>query len=358
MQMPQLVSPGGLGKNPRFQDHIRQKYAETPGPLEFHELQQWLRPSRAVPMPTDLEQHLEKMWRNANSVLMVVRAGSLTERGNYVLLRSEMLKNRSVSYHIPFCKDMAYGKQRSADAMGSGFFVGKNIVATAAHVVLQPGTEWGDLRFVHGVRMKTDGTFRNGIKVHKSRVFKPVEAGPVSGEFHLSDLGSDFALLEVRGAYETEGIKPTTQHRSVELPDVSAYNKLFQEGHFKKEIYGMGHGLALPLKISIQGKVIHSPKTMPYFECDLQLLGGNSGSPVFDSETHELLGIYIRGTKKLGLKKDCGCLDLKTEESGNAVEGQECQRLEAVCKAREALLNRIKSRDKQFNSSSKHAKNG
>ena len=58
-------------------------------------------------------------------------------------------------------------------------------------------------------------------------------------------------------------------------------------------IYVIGHPLGLPLKY-VPGAFMHDIK-INYFWADLDVFMGNPGSPVFDSDTHEVIGLVVRG---------------------------------------------------------------
>lgn len=305
---------------------------------EFYELLQKFNSTEGN-LEGPLTHALQEVERNTRTVLMVLDQENIREDNDDVIIASLPLKGRRVSYQVSaFCDDSAYGDQQSAKCFGSAFFVANGVVATAAHVVMRPGEKFEDLRFVHCVMMNGPGHFNEVIRVAKNRVFKPKNTELRTGCYYYSDAGSDFALIPVEPAFE--GVPATTTTEVVKLPDLRVYNAAFQNNKHGKndmvnrKIYSLGHGLGLPLKVS-GGKIIYAPRTFPYYETHIQLLGGNSGSPVFDAVTHELIGIYIRGTEKLVVKEGRNCITVKepTDKPPADREGQECQRLELVMTA-------------------------
>jgi V8-like Glu-specific endopeptidase len=60
-----------------------------------------------------------------------------------------------------------------------------------------------------------------------------------------------------------------------------------------QEIYVIGHPCGLPLKYAPGAYVCDVNETC--FSADLDVYSGNSGSPVFDSKTHEVIGMAVRG---------------------------------------------------------------
>ncbi|MCC6459587.1 MAG: trypsin-like peptidase domain-containing protein [Saprospiraceae bacterium] len=322
---------------------IREEAADGTHRLEFYEVAALFREehARRGSAPGSSDAYLAKMEENMQSVVMVLEAKALEVipgKPGVFRVRSAPLGSRELGNGIKMCPNTAYARQHSADAFGTGFFVKPNVIATAAHVLLLSRVALEDIRFVHGICIQQPGDYRNGIEVSESQVYKlaPLNNHKLSAaQYYFSDMGSDFAVVKV------VPVNPNAQATSVRpvvLPtDIKAYNALFRTKEIKeKQVYSIGHGLSLPMKVSYEGDIIHAPKTYPYFECNLALLGGNSGSPVFDSETHELLGIYIRGTRKLEMKPGTNCLDVKPEQkipNPKSGDGQECQRLEVVWEA-------------------------
>jgi len=162
--------------------------------------------------------------------------------------------------------------------------------------------------------------------VPKSQIWKPVGNNPKipSNQYEYFSKGSDWLILEVEPAYpDTVNIPPYIvkfdNNRSPTEDD---------------ELYSLGHGLGLPTKVSYEGKIQKVYTNKNFFECNLTLLGGNSGSPVFYADNHELAGIYMRGVKKLQIREKNGekeCLIVK--DTTTPFEGQECQILDNVINA-------------------------
>ena len=59
-------------------------------------------------------------------------------------------------------------------------------------------------------------------------------------------------------------------------------------------MYVIGHPVGLPTKFA-DGANVRNNNNTSFFVCNLDTYGGNSGSPVFNSSTHELEGILVRG---------------------------------------------------------------
>ncbi len=278
------------------------------------------RPDKSV----DLQHEITLFERNYRSVLLVTTKDHLTvsQTQREAVVSSKLLKNRMVSSRPDRKIDpnVAFGDQRSARALGTAFFItpGENrmLVATAAHVVMGNGVPFADLRFIRNFALSANNNFSNAITVSLDDVFVPVADKPT--DYYLSRMSSDWALLEV---------KPI-DGGTISGPAIDQFMFVNSDPAIKMgdTLYSIGHGLGLPLKISPKGHITRLDPALPYFECNLSLLGGNSGSPIFSATTHHLVGIYIRGTKKFIYDRSVGAMVIK--DLSNEQENQECQTLD------------------------------
>lgn len=63
----------------------------------------------------------------------------------------------------------------------------------------------------------------------------------------------------------------------------------------EQAIYVIGHPLGLPMKYAAGVYVGDLYET--YFMANLNIYSGNSGAPVFDLHTHEVIGMVVKGEK-------------------------------------------------------------
>jgi V8-like Glu-specific endopeptidase len=62
-------------------------------------------------------------------------------------------------------------------------------------------------------------------------------------------------------------------------------------------VYALGHPKRLPLKYTDHASVQDASATRPYFTTELDILNGNSGSPVCAKDTHLVEGVVYEGAQ-------------------------------------------------------------
>ena len=272
--------------------------------------------------------YFSKIERNVQSVVMIVPSRMIEEDKNCkerVVVKSISLNHRRISNDKhKICNNFFYANQASVHPSGTGFFIEKNVIASAAHVVLGPAKNLADFRFISGVIMKEEDSFETQITVPKSNVYEAVDKLIASSD-HQQSYYSDWIVLKVKPSYPSYSLK-------MPMPVIyTERNPRAIWGKTKKEkVYAIGHGLGLPMKISFGGEIIKICQEEKYFECTTTLLEGNSGSPVFYADTHELAGIYMRGINKWAWDSDNNCVRIRNHQF--LYEGQECQMLEPIRK--------------------------
>jgi hypothetical protein len=92
--------------------------------------------------------------------------------------------------------------------------------------------------------------------------------------------GSDWALVKLDRKVEGQSVA------TLSTKDISC----------GQEVYVIGHPVGLPLKYALGA--CDMDVSGAYFSADLDVYSGNSGSPVFDGETHECVGMVVRGDNR------------------------------------------------------------
>lgn len=158
--------------------------------------------------------------------------------------------------------------------MCTGFLVGEDIIATAGHFVREKNVT--DLRIIFGYKM--EDPYTPVIRVSNHNIYKGEKLIRMVYR-SLNDDGSDWALVKL--------------DRKVESRAKAVLSGTTARG---QSIYVLGHPCGLPLKYA-PGACVHYINKA-YFGADLDIYSGNSGSPVFDSVTHEVIGMVVRGDNR------------------------------------------------------------
>ncbi len=292
--------------------------------LEYEELKQYvyglIQSANNNGVSTSIKEKLavllfEQLDRNFKNTVLVVEAKYLEiVDENYYRLTSELLVNRSMKKgEYSICKNIPFANQPSAYAKGTGFFIRKDVIATAAHILL-PNRNLRDFRFIKNYHKAVDTDFGKGILIHKEDIYTPIT--DLKDEiFDYSRRNQDWALIKVD--------KNNDSSVDISMSPIK----------YKQEVYCIGHGLGLPKKISYNGTIINLQSTKQYFECKLSTYAGNSGSPIFDSNTHKLVGMLIRGKTRIYLTEQPKgqCYQIKVSTSD--FQGEECQKIKYVTPA-------------------------
>lgn len=191
---------------------------------------------------------------------------------------------------------------------GSGYFFEHNKILTAAHVldaafysgISAENKNLDSLIFIRG-HWDFGANGKINVSADQMYVFDEQTVFPEGQVFNGAEHG-DIAWVKVRKMY-SDGNDSLVYKGSM--------NGIATEASLAPgmPLYALGHGLGVPMKLSFKGiSEGMSAIAPPYFNCDLNILPGASGSPVFDSNSHQLVGI-ISGLHVLHAnyipQKDC-----------------------------------------------------
>lgn len=219
--------------------------------------------------------------------------------------------------NLSLCDYAFYANERIPNTRiyGSGFFIEHDKVVTAAHVLMEAlknGVSPQNMMFIRGHYVCD--TEASKIEVWPNQLYLLDEQELIiSEQMRDGDQRGDMAWMRVKPYFEGKtypflwnGLAP-----KLENPETA--------------IYALGHGLGLPMKLSFGGWVqdLMYKGTSAMFTCDMNILPGSSGSPVFDANTHRLLGI-VSGLHKIYTdtvrRNDCVeiIIDMRGKYSGVA----------------------------------------
>jgi len=186
---------------------------------------------------------------------------------------------------LPLCDEYFYANELipKMGILGSGFFIDHDKVVTATHVLMEAfkrGVSPENLMFIRGHHVRN--TQAKTIKVWPNQLYKlDQQELIISEQMRDSDERGDMAWVRATPYFEGKtypflwnGLAP-----KLENPETA--------------IYALGHGLGVPMKLAFGGEVqdltYHGAPAK--FTCDVNILPGSSGAPIFDANTHRLLGI-------------------------------------------------------------------
>jgi V8-like Glu-specific endopeptidase len=156
----------------------------------------------------------------------------------------------------------------------TGFLVKEDVIATAAHFADQKNVT--DLRIVFGYIMLD--LYTPVIQIPYEKVYKGIKI--IERRHNRTGNQSDWALVKLDRPVMDQAI-------------ASLSSKVIS---CQQPVYILGHPCGLPLKYAPGAKV--GDLREAYFGADLDVYSGNSGSPVFNRDTHEVIGMVVRGDKR------------------------------------------------------------
>ncbi|NPD21912.1 trypsin-like peptidase domain-containing protein [Corallococcus exiguus] len=231
---------------------------------------------------------------DADSVVALFSANSVTDNGNgtSTLTTENFGTSQNLCGTEPF-RDQPIG------AFCSGFLVAPDVIATAGHCVNASSVT--TVRFVFGYRMQ-DATQARTV-ITNTEIYQ----GVTLIDRQQASNGADWALVRLD--------RPVTNHRVVHL-------RLSGKIDDAQGVHVIGHPVGLPIKVA-GGAAVRSNTQAAFFVANLDTYGGNSGSPVFNSQTHEVEGILVRGETDFASNGSCN-ISLVCPSTG--CRGEDCTR--------------------------------
>lgn len=212
-----------------------------------------------------------RIQQNARAVASIWMKDCIEDKGNgfYSLKHGYYGKSFNLHRSEPY-----YNQTIARGRLCTGFLVKPDVIATAGHCA--ENCIVTRLRFVFGYRMKDRGY---PVKqVPGGDVYRGVEI--LERVYAPRGNGADWALVKLDRKVKDR--QPLTLSEADIRPN--------------ENVYVLGHPCGLPLKLVAKEPVTRVAPA--FFSAELTIYGGNSGSPVFDSETHEVVGIVVRGDQQ------------------------------------------------------------
>jgi hypothetical protein len=182
------------------------------------------------------------------------------------------LRTRPFGTAYNLCSSERFLKQPTG-AFAAGCLVGPDLILTAGKSI-DPAS-LGRVRFVFGFRMQDDRTPVTEVRVRRSEVYQGID---IVGR-EVNEAGADWALVRLD--------RPVSGHRIARV-------RLTGKVGDTQELHVIGHPAGLPAKVA-GGATVRENTAPGFFTANLAAYGGDIGSPVFNSQTHEVEGILVRG---------------------------------------------------------------
>lgn len=223
----------------------------------------------------------QEIVNNANAVAAIFRVNDIINNDNgSISIPTRTLGDKFEKQGIKLCSDEPFHGQPSG-AICTAFLVKPDIIVTAGHCLNKHNLN--TRRFVFGYVMGEEGKAITTLPANN--VYMGVD---VLG-WELDSSGSDWTV--VRLDRKVEGIAPLKYRMTGKVND-------------NIPVYVIGHPIGLPKKFASKAEV-RDNKNSHYFVANLDTYGGNSGSPVFNSNTHKVEGILVRGETDFATKENC-----------------------------------------------------
>lgn len=220
----------------------------------------------------------ENIKKDAQCVAVILMKNGVIDNGNgYSTLRT---KNYGKSFNLCECEHFRDQPILRVPYF-TGFLVKENIVATAGHCVNEKNVT--SLCIVFGFKMMDP--FTPVTEVPKENIYQGIEVI----ENGCKCNASDWALIKL--------------DRKVKCTEIATLSRC--DISCNQDVHVIGYPLGLPLKYTA-GKNLCDNAGKTHFTANLNIYSGNSGSPVFNSDTHKVIGIVVRGYHQyFKLVKNC-----------------------------------------------------
>ena len=228
-------------------------------------------------------------WREiGRSIAGKVSADHITDHGSYWELHGEPLSAKE-------CPGNRFSDEITVPSC-TGFLVKPDLLVTAAHCI-KAQDDCDNFYWVFQYALDGAGD-RNYTKAGADRVYRCKKI--VSRNYqNFGDI--DYAILQLDRP--VEGRKPLKLGLEAQVsPGV--------------ELVNIGNSNGLPLKFKDSAKILHVKPTGQAFDSEMDTFGGDSGSPVFDAATGEVLGITSSGHADHFHDGSSNCRQLKVCQPG------------------------------------------
>jgi S1-C subfamily serine protease len=219
----------------------------------------------------------QRILLNAKSVGLVIRKDNLV-RNTDTTMRVGTGLTLGKKYNL--CSDQAFAEQPVAGE-GTAFVINDLAFMSASHVFKDPLDRYA---IVFGFEIiNTFGAF--AIDIPNDNIFYPTSITYRDEALDLVVVGVD---------------------RQVSRPALSLSIKGISEGD---EVYALGYPSGLPMKLLLNANIVTNDDLQSFYT-SLDAFQGNSGSPVFNLDTQEVIGVLVSGESDYRWNGSCNVTTL------------------------------------------------
>ncbi|HVI05135.1 MAG TPA: serine protease, partial [Sphingomicrobium sp.] len=189
----------------------------------------------------------------------------------------EFVKHDTLQKALGLCSGERFGEQTSVPTRCSGFLISPHLGVTAGHCVSPVEVASFCTNYFIVFDYHTHPGGRDSLLLSKSSVYECDRLASLA--FDPNGRTDDYAVLHFS--------RPVRHHSPLK------YRKTGKIAD-QAGVFMIGYPRGLAEKFSLHRKVSNNADPS-YFSADLDCFHGNSGSPVFNSKTLEVEGIFVRG---------------------------------------------------------------
>ncbi|MEM6814182.1 MAG: serine protease [Bacteroidota bacterium] len=243
-----------------------------PDPTEAYDNLDYIKPVRQYDSRFEISQlnlsstEHQNVILNSFGVLGIVSSNQLTKNNSGF----SALNTTTMEQRYAVCPDEPF-KDQPVLCFGTSFLVHGDIVITARHNLdIVPLKE---MMFIIGYKVLLESGAPN-LSFKNKDVYSAVKT---IGSEKLDQLD----LVLVKLDRKVESAPPLIIEKSFEITD-------------RESIYALGHPVGLPIKYITNASVKSKENELIYYTT-LDTFKGNSGSPVFNRSTHNVVGVLVEG---------------------------------------------------------------
>lgn len=187
---------------------------------------------------------------------------------------------KSLSNTFKFCSDANFASQPHNGNCSSAL-ISKDRILTAAHCIDKSGN-YGMSAKDYYVVFDYKRTDKNMVEyiIPKENVYTIKKEIYRDFDRSMFETAIDLTILKLDRKVNRPILKVNTKYKYVQ----------------GNEVFVIGYPLGIPLKLTPNGFINNKKASKNSFKHDLDTFSVNSGSPVFDAETKEIMGVHVRGT--------------------------------------------------------------